>query len=366
MIKLYLKIKNTKNNKYKINNTKKNKQKYKTNNTKKYKIKKSKTIKHNYYKIKTKKINNYNRKKIIKGGSICNLLKVENNSSVVLKTIPEKIKKELLETQKEVDKLNLKPNSKNIDYDKNNDLSNLIKILITTNNFEINSDDTVEPGINIDLYDLNNKCGATQIQTSGNLNDCLIHSILTCVSEDFRKLKQKIDKDTIASAFRRKILPYIDGMTELNKQLLQSLLFLDDRIIESINKFYSIRIIAINENYNTDLNFINLYLVYEYSNDIFLIHNSNNIHFTAIKFKNSYNVSDKIFNYLKIKQDEILNTNKNITINELNKKVLDEVLQSLGLTKVNDTKYKNKYNTEYTIEEAQQYLLENGYSLNYP
>jgi hypothetical protein len=366
MVKLYLKMKNTKNNKYKINNTKKNKQKYKTNNTKKYKIKKSKTIKHNYYKIKTKKINNYNRKKIIKGGSICNLLKVENNSIIGLTNIPDDVKQNLLETQKKVETLTLKSNSKTIDYDTNNNLSNLIQILITTNNFEINSDDTVEPGIKIDLYELNKKYGAIQIQTSGNLNDCLIHSILTCVSEDFRKLKHKIDKDIIASAFRRKILPYIDGMTELNKQLLQSSLFLDDRIIESINEFYSIQIIAINENYNTDLNFINLYLVDKYSNYIFLIHNSNNIHFTAIKFKNSYNVSMDIFNYLQNKKNEILNTNKNITINELNKKVLDEVLKSLGLTKVNDTKYTNKYNTEYTIEEAQQYLLENGYSLNYP
>lgn len=353
MVKLYFKMKNTKNNKYKINNTKKNKQKYKTNNTKKYKIKKSKTIKHNYYKIK----------KIIKGGSICNLLKFENNSIVGLKHISEKIKKELLETQKEVDKLNLKPNSKNINYDKNDDLSNLIKILITTNNFDIGTDNTTE-GNTIDLYELNNKYGATQIETSGNSNDCLIHSILTCVSEDFRKLKQKIDKDTIASAFRREILPNINGMSEPNKQLLKSYSFLDDRIIESINAFYSIKIIAINENRNKDLDFINLYLVNKYSNDIFLIHNSNNIHFTAIKFKNSYNVSRDIFNYLQNKKNEILNNNK--TIEVLNKEVLDGVLESLKFQKIDEHNYKNKYNITYTIEEAQNYILENGYSLNYP
>lgn len=349
MVKLYFKMKNTKNNKYKINNTKKNKQKYKTNNTKKYKIKKSKTIKHNYYKIK----------KIIKGGSICNLLKFENNSIVGLKHISEKIKKELLETQKEVDKLNLKPNSKNINYDKNDDLSNLIKILITTNNFDIGTDNTTE-GNTIDLYELNKKYGATQIETSGNSNDCLIHSILTCVSEDFRKLKQKIDKDTIASAFRREILPNINGMSEPNKQLLKSYSFLDDRIIESINAFYSIKIIAINN--NTKL--ISLYNVITYNSDIFFIHNSNNIHFTAIKFKDSYKVSEVIFNDLKLEYD------KKSDDDEKQRAILqakDEVMTSLGATvePTNGKRYKLN-NNKYDVDEAETYILQNGYSLTYP
>ena len=348
MVKLYFKMKNTKNNKYKINNTKKNKQKYKTNNTKKYKIKKSKTIKHNYYKIK----------KIIKGGSICNLLKVENNSSVGLKKIPEKIKKELLETQKEVDKLNLKPNSKNIDYDKNNDLSNLIKILITTNNFDIGTDNTVESN-KIDLYDLYEKYGAIQIQTSGNLNDCLIHSILTCVSEDFRKLKQKIDKDTIASAFRRKILPYIDGMTDPNKQLLKSSAFLDDRIIEKINTFYTIKIIAINNN----TNFISLYNVTTYSSDIFFIHNSNNIHFTAIKFKDSYKVSEDIFNYLKTEHDK--KTNDDVKQRAIIHKK-DNLMTKLGAIVNVELKDGKRYTLNfirYDVDEADLYILQNGFDL---
>lgn len=346
-------MKNTKNNKYKINNTKKNKQKYKTNNTKKYKIKKSKTIKHNYYKIK----------KIIKGGSICNLLKFENNSIVGLKHISEKIKKELLETQKEVEKLTYTVETSQINYDKNNDLSNLIKILITTNNFDIGTDNTVESN-KIDLYDLNTKYGAIQIQTSGNLNDCLIHSILTCVSEDFRKLKKKIDKDTIASAFRRKILPNINGMSESNKQLLQSSLFLDDRIIESINAFYSIKIIAINNN----TNFISLYNVNTYSSDIFFIHNSNNIHFTAIKFTNtnSYKVSEDIFNYLKSEHDKKTDDNEK---QHAIKNAKDELMKSLGAVvdlDIKDTKRYTLNSKRYDVDEADTYILQNGYSLTYP
>lgn len=347
-------MKNTKNNKYKINNTKKNKQKYKTNNTKKYKIKKSKTIKHNYYKIK----------KIIKGGSICNLLKFENNSSVGLKNIPYNFQQNLLNTQKEVEKLKLKSKTNIINYTKNKNLPDLIKTLIDNISFKTNNVDTVELGNKIDLYDLNTKYGAIKIQTSGNLNDCLIHSILTCVSEDFRRLKDKIDKDTIASAFRREILPNINGMSESNKQLLKSSLFLDDRIIESINAFYTIKIIAINENRNKDLDFINLYFVDRNSNDIFLIHNSNNIHFTAIKFKDSYNVSQTLFDYLKNKETEILNNNK--TIEVLNKEVLDGVLESLYFKKIDEYNYKNKYDIIYTIEEAQNYILEHGLDLNYP
>jgi len=350
MVKLYFKMKNTKNNKYKINNTKKNKQKYKTNNTKKYKIKKSKTIKHNYYKIK----------KIIKGGSICNLLKFENNSSVGLKHIPDKIKKELLETQKEVEKLTYTVETSQINYDKNNDLSNLINILITTNNFDIGTDNTVESN-KIDLYDLYGKYGATQIATSGNLNDCLIHSILTCVSEDFRKLKNKIDKDTIASAFRREILPNINGMSESNKQLLKSSSFLDDRIIESINAFYSIQIIAINNN----TNFISLYNVTTYSSDIFFIHNSNNIHFTAIKFTNtnSYKVSEVIFNYLKTEHDKKTDDNEK---QHAIKNAKDNLMTKLGAIVNGDLNDGNRYTLNYkryNVEEADLYILQHGFDL---
>ena len=365
MVKLYLNKKNTKKNKKTKTKSKtksKTKLKTKTKTKKNNKIK-GKPIKHNHYTKKTKKINNYTIKKIIKGGSICNLLKVENNSSVGLKNISKDVLQNLLKIQTQVDKLTPILESNINDYNKNTDLANLIKILITTNNFETETNDTVVNGSSISLYNLNKQYGAIQIQTSGNLNDCLIHSILTCVSEDFRKLK-KNDKDIIASAFRRIILPSIDGMSEPNKHLLKSNNFLDDRIIESINAFYNIKIIAINENYNKDLNFINLYLVDTYIPTIFLIHNSNNIHFTAIKFKNDYNVTEEIFNYLNTKKDEVLNKNK--TIKVLNKEVLDGVLNYLQFTKIDDYTYKNKDNKTYTIAEAEQYILEHGYDLNYP
>jgi len=350
-------MKNTKNNKYKINNTKKNKQKYKTNNTKKYKIKKSKTIKHNYYKIKTKKINNYNRKKIIKGGSICNLLKVENNSILGLTNIPDDVKQNLLETQTEVEKLGLQLNP--INYNKNKNLSDLIKTLINNNSFETGTDDNIKEGNKIDLYDLYGKYGAIQIQTSGNLNDCLIHSILTCVSEDFRKLKQKIHKDTIASAFRREILPYIDGMTDPNKQLLKSSAFLDDRIIEKINTFYTINIIAINNN----TNFISLYNVTTYSSDIFFIHNSNNIHFTAIKFKDSYKVSEDIFNYLKTEHDKKTNDDEKQRAIIREK---DNLMEKLGAIVNGELKDGKRYTLNfirYDVDEADLYILQNGFDL---
>jgi len=41
-----------------------------------------------------------------------------------------------------------------------------------------------------------------------NKNDCLIHSLLSCLSENFRRIQNDISRNVVAAYFRRKLLPF--------------------------------------------------------------------------------------------------------------------------------------------------------------
>jgi hypothetical protein len=62
-----------------------------------------------------------------------------------------------------------------------------------------------ENDLSIDEYSVFGDIGLRRMKSSGNDNDCLVHSLLTSTSETFRKM-DKGGKDVIASLFRRTIL----------------------------------------------------------------------------------------------------------------------------------------------------------------
>jgi hypothetical protein len=91
------------------------------------------------------------------------------------------------------------------------------------------------------------------IQTSGNENDCLIHSLLTVVNDYFRFLNIE-HKKIIASFFRRVFLPQlydpnntIDGFSQINISDLQGNYPLEDSILTKISYKYDLQFFVIND-----------------------------------------------------------------------------------------------------------------------
>ena len=131
--------------------------------------------------------------------------------------------------------------------------------------------------------------------SSGNDNDCLIHSILTAVSKSFRTLT-KDDKDKIASYFRRKILVDVfnamkikkaaekpgddlkkldDTIKELNEDV-----FLDDYVAGQFGERYKLGILIRDR---TDP--ITKWNLTGYDNSQYImIHNPGKNHFEAIRY----------------------------------------------------------------------------------
>jgi len=82
------------------------------------------------------------------------------------------------------------------------------------------------------------------LQTSGNANDCMIHSILTGCSSTFRKLNNN-NKNTIASIFRREELVKIP---RINIDLLLGANFLTDIELVQIGNYYQFNILVFTPN----------------------------------------------------------------------------------------------------------------------
>jgi hypothetical protein len=131
--------------------------------------------------------------------------------------------------------------------------------------------------------------------SSGNDNDCLIHSILTAVSKSFRTLT-KDDKDKIASYFRRTILVDIfnaiktkkaaekpgDDLKKLNDSIkeLNEDVFLDDFVAGQFGERYKLGILIRDR---TDP--ITKWNLTGYDNSQYImIHNPGKNHFEAIRY----------------------------------------------------------------------------------
>jgi hypothetical protein len=92
-------------------------------------------------------------------------------------------------------------------------------------------------------------CGWSRMKSSGNEFDCLIHSFLTMVSNEFRRLPES-QKDNIASAFRRRLFlqfPAVERSADreaVKKQIPASHVFLTDSELQILSITYKINIIV--------------------------------------------------------------------------------------------------------------------------
>ena len=134
---------------------------------------------------------------------------------------------------------------------------------------------------------------AFRMKTSGNQSDCLIHSILINISENFRKLEEN-ERNTIAFFFRKVIFPLLPGMVDENKARLlvdpttsQNNLELETPEFVIIAMHFKLNFMMISNNENFPINY------YEYNdiwNPYFIIYHSG-AHFNAVSINNKYGIS---------------------------------------------------------------------------
>jgi len=88
---------------------------------------------------------------------------------------------------------------------------------------------------------------AQVMRASGNNNDCLIHSFLSCCSSNFRRLKPVANKNAVATMFRRELLPWFvdNGLLNYNKDSLMAREFLDDNLGQALADKFKVNILFV-------------------------------------------------------------------------------------------------------------------------
>lgn len=138
-----------------------------------------------------------------------------------------------------------------------------------------------------------------KIKTSGSNNDCLIHSILTSISSQYRTL-DGIGKKIIASYFRRYIFSILDGIDE---GFMNSIQFLTDVEAEIISKYYKLNIMIL---VNTSQYAAKHFRFFE-NNPLtyyLILHNNGGSHYSAVYLNDKYTLEYRLGNELKEKYGE--------------------------------------------------------------
>ena len=213
------------------------------------------------------------------------------------------------ESCKTIDKL---VKSQKIDI-KNNNLPQLVSEIITLciqhkilkqNDFEMIEADDKHPIIYRDIpyfdtpevHNIFKK--VIKIKTSGSNNDCLIHSILTSISSQYRTL-DGIGKKIIASYFRRYIFSILD---EIDEGFMNSIAFLTDVEAEIISKYYKLNIMIL---VNTSQYAAKHFRFFENNrSDYIILHNNGGSHYSAVYLNDKYTLEYRLGNELKEKYGE--------------------------------------------------------------
>jgi len=137
-----------------------------------------------------------------------------------------------------------------------------------------------------------------QMKSSGNGNDCLIHSFLSGVSPSFRKLTLKT-RNRIASDFRRIILPELDDFQNLpqyeeedDNDDLEGETFLSDDIGERLSARFNIGILFVQRGNKKNQAFAESKNPHESASSI-IIHGTR-AHFTPVQINDEYIIPSDI------------------------------------------------------------------------
>jgi len=115
--------------------------------------------------------------------------------------------------------------------------------------------------------------------TSGNENDCMIHSLLIDTSTTFRRL-QESERNRIANLYRRTVFSNIPGV---DKRRALNSVFLEDPDLQAFGNYYSINILVYTPSRNEFQQVSN-----RNSGDFILIHYNGSSHYSAMSTKDSF------------------------------------------------------------------------------
>jgi hypothetical protein len=165
------------------------------------------------------------------------------------------------------------------------------------------------------------------MKTSGNQSDCLIHSILIDISEDFRRLTIE-HRNVIAFFFRKIVFPLIPNITSNSKNrlltnptLINGDLYLELDELDQIAQYYGLNFMLIT---NNEINHIPIVAV---NNTPYFIINNRSGHFSAVKVNNKYDIPfDLGQSFLQAEAETEINCKFHIGNKIQNKEKKDEIL----------------------------------------
>lgn len=149
--------------------------------------------------------------------------------------------------------------------------------------------------------------GGVLMDALGDNNDCLIHSFLTCISPMFQKMVEEA-RSTIASFFRRFVLPAIPSMDDTMRHRLRSYRFLTGGEISFLSITFSLPIINLQDGDGALTRSMEIFPSANhefwagksdtYTGPFYVIH-GNNIHFTPVRYGDKYDISRLRYGELK-------------------------------------------------------------------
>ena len=182
-----------------------------------------------------------------------------------------------------------------------------------------------------------NNLEAKILKTSNYKNDCLIHSIFTVISTDFRLLNVDspiygFERCLVVNLFRRHIFPEILNDNNV-KTRLKNENDLEDDLLEAISIQYNLRFLVVVDNTYTNRQYISYYpensltKLTKKNLKIYFIHNLDRRHFSAIMLHN--NMFSMPFNEF-IKGVKNLSNPSSVKRNGSNVSRGDKVINNIG------------------------------------
>ena len=181
-----------------------------------------------------------------------------------------------------------------------------------------------QPPITSDVFNVL-KEGRPMI-ASGNFNDCLIHSFLTCVSKTFSQLTL-LNRNKIAHYFRRFILPELLELKEPILSRFQSHAVLSTSDAQLLAEQFKIAIVILQDGDTAAKRSCEVLFPDDWNRGPFIVIHGNNVHFTPVSYTGRYirdginkdvlvTIAEKVTNELIAEMD--ISVSENLYIQHLN------------------------------------------------
>jgi hypothetical protein len=201
----------------------------------------------------------------------------------------------------------------------------VINIIRGIFHYEIGREENIEIQANLTYPPDLTRTTSFIMKTSGNQSDCLIHSILIDISEDFRRLSAK-HRNVIAFFFRKIVFSLIPNLDDESKNrlltdptIIKADLYLERDDLKNIAVFYNLNFMVI----PNDLS-VRIQIVGEFEKPYFIIHCVGS-HFSSVKVNNKYYIPYELGDLI-LKVEREINCKFRIDDKIQNKEKQDEIL----------------------------------------